>query len=156
MIQIITYNFMDPYNQNTRINMYDEMTSVDYKPLAVFKSQFTKKEQIVLPWAVYLGAKERYISLSFQIMRPTSASYDPSGGQILFGTTDYPLGFYDVDFYQNSSNTNMVVADTIKKIYTTLANVKLQTTVDGVVGSTVDYKEYTTNDTDTESVYVTP
>tara|TARA_R100000655_G_C2944320_1_gene186227 strand:+ start:395 stop:865 length:471 start_codon:yes stop_codon:yes gene_type:complete len=156
MIQIVTYSYIDAYNQNTRVNMYDEMTSIDYKPLVVFKSQFTKKEQIVLPYGIYTTVKERYIGVTFQIMRPTTTSYDLSAGQILFGTTDYPLGFYDVDFYENSSNTNMVVADTIKKIYTTLANVKLQTLVDGLIGSTVDYKEYTTNDTDTESVYVTP
>lgn len=156
MIQIITYSHLNAYNQNTRVNMLDEMTSVDYKPLVVFKSQFTKKEQIVLPYGVYLSAKERYIGVTFLIMKPSTTSYDLSAGEVLFGTTDYPLGFYDVDFYENSSNTNMVVADTVKKIYTGLANVKLQTLVDGGSGSTVDYTEYTTNDTDTESVYVTP
>ena len=150
MIQYIQYSAID-YYPAFRVNLYDEMTSVDYKPLVVYKSQFTGKELIALPYSIYLNAKDRYIGITMKIIRLGYAS-DPSAGTIQFSTTDYPLGFYDVTIYQNNNDTNMVVANTIKKLYTGLMNIKLQT----LVGSTVDYTEYTTNDTDTESVYITP
>jgi len=145
---------MNQYTQQTvstlqsfRASMYDVMTSADYKPLIVYKSQFTGYTKIALPSSVYLGKKDRYIDLKLMI-RQQGGTEDLSEGEILFGTKNFPFGFYDVTIYENNNDTNMDIANTIKVIYNGLLNVSSAT-------GTVDYTEYTTNDSDTESVYIT-
>ena len=71
-------------------------------------------------------------------------------GVVFLGSTDFPLGFYDVVIYQNNNNTNLDPDNAIKTIYTGLANLSATSAV-----APVDYTEYTTNDSDTESVYIT-
>jgi hypothetical protein len=70
-------------------------------------------------------------------------------GVIFLGSTDYPLGFYDVVIYQNSSNSNLDPSG-LTTIWNGLMNL-----TNNANASPVDYTEYTTNDSDTESVYIT-
>ena len=131
------------------LNLYDEMTSIDYSPLISLTNQLTGKSKVFRPLTVDTTNKDRYIKLSFQILT-SSGSEDLTGGKAFLGSTDYPLGFYDVVIYQNNNNTNLDPANAIKTIYTGLANLSATDAV-----APVDYTEYTTNDSDTESVYIT-
>ena len=58
------------------------------------------------------------------------------------------LGVYDVTIYQNNNNANLDPANAVKVLYVGLMNLISST-------ATTDYSEYTTNDSDTESVYIT-
>ena len=133
---------------SVQANLYDVMTNNDeYNPLIVYKSQFTGYTKTSLASAVYWNSKDRYVGFQ-QTVLTQGGTEDLSTGKVLFGTKDFPFGFYDITIYQNNSNVNMDIANTIKVIYTTLLNVSSST-------GTVDYTEYTTNDSDTESVYIT-
>jgi len=137
-----------PENQRIYGNLYDLMTNNDeYNPLVVYKSQFTGYTKISLATSVFWNSKDRYVSF-LQTILAQGGTEDLSTGKVLFGTKNFPFGFYDVTIYQNNNNTNMDIANTIKVVYNTLLNVSSFT-------ETVDYKEYTTNDSDTESVYIT-
>ena len=131
------------------LNIYDEMTSIDYSPLISLTSQLTGKSKVFRPLSVDTTNKDRNIKLSFQILT-SSASEDLVGGKAFLGSTDYPLGFYDVTIYQNNNNTNLDPANAVKTIYVGLANLAATSNVEPVA-----YSEYTTNDSDTESVYIT-
>ena len=65
------------------------------------------------------------------------------------GDSDFPYGFYNVTIWQNNSNSNLDPDNAIKIIYKGLMNFA-ETGLPAVT-----YTEYTTNDTDTESVYIT-
>ena len=78
-----------------------------------------------------------------------NAGFDlPLVGLIQLGNTNYPLGFYDVTIYQNSSNSNLDPSGLTTTLYTGLLN--LTSSID-----TTQYKQYTINDSDTDSVYIT-
>tara|TARA_R110002020_G_C15786512_1_gene729735 strand:- start:47 stop:502 length:456 start_codon:yes stop_codon:yes gene_type:complete len=135
-----------------RVDLYNYMSSSGqtnlYQPLIVYKSQFTGKEKIALPsTSIYTNAKDRYIAITQDILA-SGGTEDLSVGDLLFGTSDFPYGFYDVIIYENNSSVNMTVSNTIKRLYTGLMTIEL-------ASGTVNYSEYTTNDTDTESVYIT-
>ena len=125
----------------------DDVSTVDItgalRPLISIKSQQTQKVLNFMPSNVTTSTSERYNKLSYSI-----GADNPLVGSILLGTTDYPLGFYDVTIYQNNLNSNLDPANTIKTIYTGLMNLISST-------ATAQYTEYTTNDSDTESVYIT-
>mgnify|MGYP003144134501 CR=1 FL=1 len=154
MVQYYQNDFVGA-GQWIRADLYNFMTDSGktnlYKPLIVFKSHFTKGEKVCLPWAVYNNAKERYIALSLfiQILGSTE---DLSAGEVLFGTRNFPYGFYDVTVYENKDNTNLVVADAVKKLFTGLMHIQQRNLVGD---NNLEYTEYTTNDSDTESVYLT-
>ena len=131
------------------LDLYDKIKpGTVYKPLVKLTNQVTGYSKIV---AVSGGStnKERYIYSQIIATRGIIAE-DLSLGRVFFGDTNFPLGFYDVVIYKNTSNENMDISG-LSIIYNGLAN---------VTGNTDDtapvkYSEYTTNDSDTESVYIT-
>ena len=131
------------------LNLFDKMTAITYSPLISLTSQLTGKSKVFRPMSVDSSNKSRYMGLLFEILTSDS-SETLVGGQIFLGSTDYPLGFYDMVIYQNSNNTNLDPTNVVKTIYTGLANLSATSAV-----APVDYTEYTTNDSDTESVYIT-
>jgi len=130
------------------VNIYDEVeavTSIAYKPLWVITSQFTRKEKTFLP----LYAAGLFPRSALFVWTTSYSSENLLIGLIKIGNTDYPLGFYDLEIYNNSSDTNLDKSG-LTKLFTGLLNFK------GVdPKQSVTYSEYTTNDADTESVYVT-
>ena len=131
-----------------RASIYDTMTNnEEYNPLIVYKSQFTGSTKTSLGQSVFWNAKERYVGIQ-QTVLAQGGTEDLSTGKVLFGTKDFPFGFYDITIYQNNNNTNMDISNAIKVVYRGVLNVSSD-------AGTVDYKEYTTNDADTESVYIT-
>ena len=114
------------------------------RPLVSIKSQQTEKILNFIPGLVVVTNEERYTQMSYTI----GVLDFPVIGLIIVGNTDYPFGFYDVTIYQNSSNSNLDPSGLTTKLYTGLLN--LRPLVD-----TTQYKQYTTNDTNTDSVYIT-
>jgi hypothetical protein len=130
------------------LNLYDEMTNSDYRPLITFTSQLTGNSKTFLPASASYTSKDRYVSLL--IYTPQNAvNENLSAGAPYLGNTDFPLGFYDVVIYQNSSNSNLDPSG-LTTIWNGLMNLTSNSTT-----NPVEYTEYTTNDTDTESVYIT-
>jgi len=115
----------------------------DIRPLISIKSQQTQKVLNFMPSGVTISTADRYNKLTYKI-----GADAPVGGLIILGNTDYPLGFYDVTIYQNNNNANLDPANAVKVLYVGLLNL-----ISSI--ATTDYSEYTTNDSDTESVYIT-
>ena len=129
------------------LNLFDKMTNADYKVLVTVTSQLTGKSKTYLASTNYAN-KERNLIL-ITLVTASSASENLQTGTIFLGSTDYPLGFYDVTIYQNTSNTNLDPTG-LTVIYTGLMNLSGTSDL-----KPVTYTEYTTNDSDTESVYIT-
>jgi hypothetical protein len=145
MIQLLRYSSSAP-SQNFVANLYDKMTSTEYTPLVLFVSQLTGKRKIFISEDMSLTHKERYIRLSVKVNYQNVE--DLEEGIIYLGNSDFPYGFYDVTIYQNSSATNLDPSS-LTTIYTGLMNLKQSG------NAAITYTEYTTNDSDTESVYIT-
>ena len=145
MIQLTRSN--STTTNNVYLNLYDEMTNSDYKVLITVTSQLTGKSKTFINPTEYTN-KNRYVIL-LTLVTASSSGENLSNGVIFLGSTDYPLGFYDVTIYQNSSNANLDPSG-LTTIYTGLVNLAPTSDVNSVV-----YSEYTTNDSDTESVYIT-
>lgn len=130
------------------LDLYDKMTNTDYRPLVEFTSQFTGKTKIFSTNFVVTN-KERYIELSYRTVRSLGEE-SLVGGMIYVGTTDFPLGLYDVSIYQNTSNENLDPTGLIL-LYTGLMKMAMSS------GETqpIEYTEYTTNDSDTDTIYIT-
>ena len=129
------------------LNLYDEFDSTTiYKPLVTVTSQLTGKSKTFVVFSLFSTNKERWLECLFATT--TTSSEDLDAGLVILGTTDYPLGFYDVTIYENSSNTNLDPSG-LNLVYTGLMNLYSTTS------PSVTYSEYTTNDSDTESVYIT-
>ena len=130
------------------LDLYDKMTNTDYRPLIYFKSQFTESVKKFTVTASYTS-QERYVEITYNTARFIGQE-NLTGGNIFMGNTDFPLGFYDVTIFQNTSNTNLDSSG-LTLLYTGLMNMAMNS---GEVPP-VEYTEYTTNDSDTESVYIT-
>tara|TARA_R110002096_G_scaffold136038_2_gene288308 strand:- start:427 stop:885 length:459 start_codon:yes stop_codon:yes gene_type:complete len=117
------------------------------RPLISIKSQQTEKILNFMPNVVDNTYSDRYTkSLFYTTSNPILDI--PSAGFLFVGTTDYPFGFYDVTVYQNSTNSNLDPSGLTTILYTGLLNLISST-------DTTQYKQYTTNDLDTDSVYIT-
>ena len=114
------------------------------RPLISIKSQQTEKELNFMASLVTITNENRYTEMKYTI----GTNDIPLLGLIKLGNTDYPFGFYDVTIYQNSSNSNLDPSGLTTTLYTGLLN--LRSLVD-----TTQYKQYTINDSDTDSVYIT-
>ena len=120
---------------------------IAYRPLVGVTSQQTRKPQYVIAGGADYTQIDRYIKLIFIISSSLSI---PAGGFVTAGTTDYPLGLYDVTIYNNSSHSNLDPAG-LTILYYGLMNVYPANNA----SSSSYYTKYTTNDTDTDSIYVT-
>ena len=114
------------------------------RPLISIKSQQTEKILNFMASLVTITNENRYTEMKYTI----GTNDVPLLGLIKLGNTDYPFGFYDVTIYQNSSNSNLDPSSLTTTLYTGLLNLTSST-------DTTQYKQYTTNDTDTDSVYIT-
>ena len=134
-----------------RLNILDKMTNTDYRPLMTLTSQLTGNSKTFRFSSFHTLWGDRYAQLLVYI-QPIASAENLLLGSIFLGSTDYPLGFYDVKIYQNdpSTATNLDPDNAIKLLYTGLMNLEAKSG-----NEAIDYKEYTTNDSETESVYIT-
>jgi len=91
---------------------------------------------------------DRYWKINLKTTRGTSPA--PSPPELLeWGTTDFPLGFYDITLYQDISGEKNI-------LYTGTLNLTVDETTALFKGTPpVEYTEYTTNDEDTGTIYIT-
>ena len=151
MIQFYKPTTID-YYPTIRANIYNDMTSTDYLPLISFESQFTGKIKNFRPNMVVLSNLERYYGLTVKMLVGDAAE-NLVDGRVNFGNKNFPFGFYNVTIYENNNNTNLDPTNAIKTLWTGLANISTDTTQ--ATTPTVKYTEYTDNDSDTESIYLT-
>lgn len=114
------------------------------RPLISIKSQQTEKELNFMASLVTITNENRYTEMKYII----GTNDIPLLGLIKLGNTDFPFGFYNVTIYQNSTNSNLDPTGLTTTLYTGLLN--LRSLVD-----TTQYNQYTINDSDTDSVYIT-
>tara|TARA_R100000664_G_scaffold31346_1_gene44878 strand:- start:963 stop:1427 length:465 start_codon:yes stop_codon:yes gene_type:complete len=138
-------------NNIVRLNIYDKFTSTAFvRPLWGLKSQFTKKEKYYTPAVDYTN-KERFVQMSTRTIKNISENLP--AGNIKLGTTDFPLGFYDVSIYENVVQGNLDPTG-LNLVYTGIMNLICKNASTGKDAPPV---EYTENNADTEnnSVYLT-
>ena len=116
------------------------------------KSQLTSRDLYFTPVATIDDTN--YNNRFIRLFLFTSRSIDSKlSGVIKVATPEYPLGFYDVTLYQNSSPTNANPDATgVKLLYNGVANLT------GATGTaSVTYTEYTANPStyNNENVYLT-
>ena len=133
------------------LNIYDEYaSSTVYRSLWTITSQFTNKSKTYSASTDYSN-KDRYVAMNTVT---TTGSDNLTAGIIRVGTTDFPLGFYDVTIYENTSNANLDPTG-LNVVYNGLMNLILMNGTTKIETPPITYTEYTTNDSDTESVYIT-
>tara|TARA_R100000700_G_C3126697_1_gene113523 strand:+ start:174 stop:602 length:429 start_codon:yes stop_codon:yes gene_type:complete len=117
------------------------------RPLIQFKSQQTNKSLFFMPTIFVTTDKDRFCTIFFTSI---SAFNIPSAGLLQMGTKDYPYGLYDTTIYKNSGNSNLNPnTEGVEPVYYTLMNLYDSTK------TATTFTPYTTNDTDTNSVYIT-
>jgi len=155
MIQFkLRANSLEAFSNSFDVNLYDKFNDKVniHRPLITFKSQFTDNSKTVSANIVSTD-KERYMRLGVTTAQAAGFENLPNG-VIQLGTTNFPLGFYDATIYENTSTENMDTTG-LNIVYYGVMNLEI---TEGAVEPSVPpvvYNEYTTNDTDTEAVYVT-
>tara|TARA_R100001230_G_C5649423_1_gene154736 strand:- start:674 stop:1111 length:438 start_codon:yes stop_codon:yes gene_type:complete len=134
------------YINTQYLAVQDVITNTDYGLLATLTSQLTGKSKTFICNTNYSSTRIASILL---FVLASSSGENLTSGVIFLGSTDYPLGFYDITFYQNTSASNLDPTG-LTVVSTQLANLSATSDVQPVT-----YSEYTTNDSDTESVYIT-
>ena len=122
--------------------------------LIEYKSQLTGTIKRFNPFIVYASTsgtdvQNRYLYFLSKVS--LTLADDVANGIIKVGTTDMPYGFYDFKIYQMSSAADYSPDNAVATLFTGLMNLSQR----GDYKKSVDYTEYTTNDADTESVYIT-
>ena len=128
------------------LNLADKMTDTTYKPLIGITSQLSKETVYFVPFNY--SANNRYVLLGIITVVIPGAEI-LTLGTVYLGTKDRPFGLYDMTIYQNTSNTNLDPTG-LTTIWNGLMNLKAADNFPAV-----QYNEYNTNDTETESVYIT-
>ena len=137
------------------VNIYDLMTSLDYKPLINLISNQTGKNYAFIPTEIddvaypsydYKTNRTRYTKMTYRILKNSSGE-NQTAGHIYLGDEDTPYGFYNVTIYQNNDGTNLDTDNAIKVIYKTVMNLK------AVNNDAITYSEYT--ETISSPTYIT-
>jgi hypothetical protein len=119
-------------------------------PLVIIKSQLTNYSKAITPSTNLTPVDNVYRFFEMNIVTTRSVSEQPINGIMRIGDTDFPLGFYDVSIYKNTSNDNLDPTG-LTLVYTGLAFASGATAAE----EPTKYNKYTNNDSDTESVYIT-
>ena len=137
------------------VDLYDKAVKNDVvltqEPIFSITSQQTGKEKLFFPYTMNTTNYERYFNFKIFYTKTENPVFSPINGFIALNDKDYPFGFYDLQIWQNKEGfTTLDLDNTLQLLYTGVMNVTPLT------GSTeVDYSEYTTNDSDTDNVYLT-
>ena len=122
--------------------------------LMEYQSQLTGKIKRVNPSIVfgYSGSTvvvNRYVYFLSKVS--LTEADDVANGLIKVGTTDMPYGFYDLKIYEMGSAADYDPDNALATLFVGIMNLSNL----GDYKNAVKYTEYTTNDSDTESVYIT-
>jgi|TARA_R110000824_G_scaffold43974_7_gene128331 hypothetical protein len=129
--------------------------------LIKLKSQQTGKQKLftrtgIKPSVgVNLNKYKRQITLSFKYSVNPSSTEDLSAGEILVGNDQFPLGFYDITIYETETDGELNPDNAKATLYNGILNMTASTIDAAKNFEEVQYTEYTTNDSENESVYLT-
>ena len=134
-------------------------------PYILFKleSQFTKKVKIFndegynYPCGVNTNDFERYVRLLWKYNTPEAdVVEDLTDGRVIVGNDEYPLGFYNLTIYSMATSDDLNPNNALSTVYNGIVNMNPNTNP-GISANfqEVQYNDYTNNDADTESVYIT-
>ena len=138
------------------LNVYNEMNEGQEsgRSLCTFTSQFTGKSKTVSLNTGYDNPStgpynQRYVFYYMWTVRQASLE-NLIAGTMQMGTTDFPLGLYDTIIYNNTDNTNLdpTGLPILWKGLMNLSSYYKDT-------RPVTYTEYSSNDGDTNSIYLT-
>lgn len=97
---------------------------------------------------------ERYITLSFFYSANPNSTENLSNAEVLVGTKEFPLGLYNITIYETDTLGELNPDNAKATLYNGLLNMTGSQSVANNFEE-VQYKEYTSNDTDNENVYLT-
>ena len=121
-----------------------------YNCLQALKNQQTGKS-IYFTSTMIKTNLSRYVGL--YCYPSVNGSVIPTSGLIRLNSTDFPIGLFNYTVYENTSSSNLDPTD-LKVIYNGLANL-IAVNNSGVETPVPAYTEYTTNDAENNSVYLT-
>tara|TARA_R100001594_G_scaffold2197_3_gene8878 strand:+ start:3098 stop:3661 length:564 start_codon:yes stop_codon:yes gene_type:complete len=99
---------------------------------------------------------KRWISFLFFYSVSTTLTEDLSESKLIVGTDDFPMGFYNFTIYQTETAGELNPDNATATLYEGLLNMTgSDNDSDSLNFQDVKYKEYTDNDSDTESIYLT-
>ena len=99
---------------------------------------------------------KRYIPLFFYYSVSSTLTEDLSASQLIVGTDEFPMGFYNFTVYQTETLGEFNPANATATLYEGILNMTGSNNAsDSLNFQDVRYNEYTTNDTDTDTVYIT-
>mgnify|MGYP003151096414 CR=1 FL=1 len=132
---------------------YEDKDNIEYKPILTFTNQMTGSSINLVAHTYDYTNKDRYVKITFVIK---DVNPIPGSGSIDIGNKNYPFGFYDVIIRENTTDYLPSESSILSRpiVYTGLMNLRASVT-GGYENPAVEYTEYTTNDSDTESVYIT-
>jgi len=131
-------------------DLYEDQAFASVRsPLMIIKNQLTNYSKAIIP-STLIVADKMYRYFEMNIVTTRSVAEQPVNGIMRIGDTDFPLGFYDVSLYKNTDTTNLDPSG-LTLVYTGLAFASGATAAE----EPTKYNKYTTNDSDTESVYIT-
>ena len=152
MVQLKVRNAGDIIlNHRFYLDVYNEMNvgQVAGRTLCTFTSKFTGKSKTVSMNTGYGDFNARYVRYGVYTTRDAGQE-NLLEAIIQLGTTDFPLGFYDMTLYNNTDNTNLDTTG-LPVLWNGVMNLSGYSTAT----QSIEYTEYTTNDADTESIYLT-
>ena len=103
-----------------------------------------------------LNKYKRQVTLSLSYSANPSSTEDLSAAEVRVGTDDFPLGFYNMTVYETDTDGELNPDNAKAVLYNGILNMKARE-APGTSNDfpSVVYTEYTTNDADTDSVYIT-
>ena len=184
MFQAKINNIVTPSNWNSsisnRIDISDKIvqtpTFFEYEflgdiyyflsfPYFLFKleSQFTKKTKIfskgnTLPSVsntANVNSYERFVTLTWYYNTNPLAIEDLTDGKVIVGDDDFPLGFYNITVYEMETNDDLNPDNAKAVLYNGIVNMYPSTDDNSNNFEEVQYNDYTINDADNDSVYIT-
>ena len=104
---------------------------------------------------VNLNKYKRQVTFAFKYNTNPAATEDLSAGEVIVGTDEFPLGFYNITIYETETDGELNPDNAKSVVYNGLLNMRPVDTDTSSNFEEVQYKEYTTNDSENESVYLT-
>ena len=99
---------------------------------------------------------ERQLEVFFNYTTGGEGTEDLTDGDIHVATDEFPLGFYDITIYENKTSFNdNNLSNATATLFNGVLNLKGDTSDTANNMESVQYVDYTTNDTETQSVYIT-
>ena len=132
-------------------------------PYLLYKleSQYTKKTKIFSrklaapSCGINVNSFDRWVQTTWLYETPGEAVEDLTIGKVIVGSEEFPLGFYNLTIYEMETSDDLDPDNSKATLYNGLLHMRPSTSTGSANFQEVQYKEYTTNDTENEVSYLT-